>query len=580
MRRPDVVFIESQGQVRKIRATMFTQHMIRSSDGVGFTVPSQTGDHLEARSLAIKTFFLSAAIIGINLLINLTSTVTAFPHDDFILIDGIWRIVQGQHAGIDYYDPVGFGLTHIGAAWWRVIGPDRSVLVLTSATFSIIIMLCASFVLVNRLSFLPRYCLLIGAVLAFEASAPSVYGWSVFMMGMAGYYNRLTVTALAVLFLHSFMKRHGRPHFGLIGDAIIVATLLDILFLIKVSAFILGMAVIIISEVALRLHPFLAAIKRIAIIGLLLTIMIAANFVIAGINPKSVLHVYQTAAVTRLSLASGDSILRILKSWSLVVSVLLLVTYARRSPAVSRRTSVTVIGAYAIIQLCLNVSNTQPETIFLAPVCAVVLLSWRASRTSIETEQQAPRQHWLSKLPTTALPAVMCLLVLAPQMVSSAFGLALAARATSGLRVPIVISAGKGLAVPVLGGFGDAGRAAEFAINVNQGVEALQQLNVRNETIATLDYVNPFPSLFGMPSPKGVPVVWALGYNQPYDSVLRARELVGDACIVMLPLRPTQVIKGSSELVIEAAKPILAASFNLVRDDDYWKIYRRNDGCR
>ena len=109
---------------------MFTQHMIRSSDGVGFTVPSQTGDHLEARSLAIKTFFLSAAIIGINLLINLTSPVTAFPHDDFILIDGIWRIVQGQHAGIDYYDPVGFGLTHIGAAWWRVIGPDRSVLVL------------------------------------------------------------------------------------------------------------------------------------------------------------------------------------------------------------------------------------------------------------------------------------------------------------------------------------------------------------------------------------------------------------------------------------------------------------------
>src|SRR5262249_36511789 len=156
-------------------------------------------------------------------------------------------------------------------------------------------------------------------------------------------------------------------------------------------------------------------------------------------------------------------------------------------------------------QLCLNVSNTQPETIFLAPVCAVVLLSWRAPRTSIQT-QQAPRQHWLGKLPTTALPAVMGLFVFAAQMGSSALRLALAVRAMSGRGVPIVISAGKGLAVPVLGGFGDAGRAAEFAINVNRGVEALQQLNVSNETIATLDYVNPFPSLFGMPSPKGVPV--------------------------------------------------------------------------
>jgi hypothetical protein len=48
----------------------------------------------------------------------------------------------------------------------------------------------------------------------------------------------------------------------------------------------------------------------------------------------------------------------------------------------------------------------------------------------------------------------------------------------------------------------------------------------------------------------------------------------------MLAMRPTQVVKGSTELVIAAAEPILGASFKLVGDDDYWKIYRRKDGCR
>src|SRR5215472_17640742 len=130
---------------------MLTQQIIRSPDGAGSIGPPQTGDRLEVSSLTIKTFFLSAAIIGINLLINLTSPVTAFPYDDFVLIDGIWRNAEGQHVGIDYHDAIGFWLSHIGAWWWRILGPNRSVLALTSATFSIIIMLCASFVLANRL---------------------------------------------------------------------------------------------------------------------------------------------------------------------------------------------------------------------------------------------------------------------------------------------------------------------------------------------------------------------------------------------------------------------------------------------
>jgi predicted tellurium resistance membrane protein TerC len=578
MRRPDVVCIESQGQASKIRTTMFTQHLIRSSDGVGFTVLPQLGDRLKTTPLIIKAIFLAAAIIGTNLLINIACPVTEFPHDDFILLDGIWRTVQGQHAGTDYHDPVGFWLSHIGATWWRVVGPDRSVIALTSATFSIIIMLCMSFALANRLSLSPKYCLLVCAVVAFEASAPSVYGWSVFMTGMAGYYNRVTVAALAVLFLQSFIKPRGSPPSHIVWDAAITAVLLDVLFLVKISAFILGIGVIMIGEVAFRLRPLRNTVKFLMMICLLLAIMLAADLALSGTNPEDFFDTYQAAAETKFLSLYGNSIDRVLKSWSLVVSVLLFATYARRTPAIPRRTSMIVIGTYAAIQLCLNVSNTQPETIFMAPACAIALLSWRPPSPP-ERPDQAPRRRWLSDSPMAVLPAVICLLVLIPQMVSSAFGLALVASVVSGREVPIYISAGKGITVPVVGAPGDAGRAEEFAINVNRGVEALEHLNVTGEAVATLDYANPFPPLFGLPSPKGVPVVWALGYDQPYDGALQPHELVGDSCIVMLPSQPTQVVKGSAELVIAAAKPILARSFNLVRDDDYWKIYRRKDGC-
>jgi hypothetical protein len=55
--------------------------------------------------------------------------------------------------------------------------------------------------------------------------------------------------------------------------------------------------------------------------------------------------------------------------------------------------------------------------------------------------------------------------------------------------------------------------------------------------------------------------------------------LFGDACIVMLALRPTQVVEGNAELMASAAKPILSADFVILRQDEYWKVYRRQNGC-
>jgi hypothetical protein len=280
--------------------------------------------------LILRGVALSIAIISVNTIISAACPVTAFPYDDMLLIEGVWRIVQGQREGADFYNPIGFGLFHVGAAWWRILGAHRYVLPLTSATFSVFIMLCASIVCARRIWFSAPYYLLICGVLAFETSAPSVYGWSFFAMGSAAFYSRLTTAALAILFIQ-----------------------------------------------------------------------------------------------------------------------------------------------------------------------------WFGEKRSISGRQTLSER----------------------------------------------------------------------------GVEALRSLKLAHEAIATIDYTNPFPSLLGMPSPKGVPIVWALGYMEQPSMLSQPRRLFGDACIVMLALRPTQVVEGNAELMSSAAKPILSAYFIILRQDEYWEIYRRQNGC-
>src|SRR5262249_54076491 len=138
-------------------------------------------------SLSLRAFALAALIVAANTFINAVAPVTAFGYDDLYLLDGIWRVVQGQHAGIDFYNPLGFGLFHVGAAFWQLFGAQRWILAVTSGAFNLVIAACAASIVSRRLAFSPRHALLLCAVIAFEGSAPSVYGWPFALLGMSAF---------------------------------------------------------------------------------------------------------------------------------------------------------------------------------------------------------------------------------------------------------------------------------------------------------------------------------------------------------------------------------------------------------
>src|SRR5271165_7206248 len=87
----------------------------------------QSGGMMPHALLLALTLFLPAVIIIGNFVISALIPTTLFPEDDMMLIDRVWRLVQGQRFGTDFHDPFGFGPFQVAAVLWRLLGPHYYV---------------------------------------------------------------------------------------------------------------------------------------------------------------------------------------------------------------------------------------------------------------------------------------------------------------------------------------------------------------------------------------------------------------------------------------------------------------------
>ncbi len=113
---------------------------------------------------------------------------------------------------------------------------------------------------------------------------------------------------------------------------------------------------------------------------------------------------------------------------------------------------------------------------------------------------------------------------------------------------------------------------------LTDGVRAIERLGVDREVIANLDFTNPFPALFLSPPPKGGWAYWHFGNDLPQGFKLRGAEVIGDACIVAQPKRPTWGGQFQAPL-LAAAQPLLETAFTPIYEDELWKIWRKTGGC-
>jgi hypothetical protein len=117
---------------------------------------------------------------------------------------------------------------------------------------------------------------------------------------------------------------------------------------------------------------------------------------------------------------------------------------------------------------------------------------------------------------------------------------------------------------------------------LNHAIHAIKGLDASHETIANLDYMNPFRELFLAPSPKGVWVWWNFSQytNVPVGYRPNWQEVIGDACIVTQPKHSPETPRiYYSEPLIKAVEPHLVTAFTLVYEDELWKIWKSKGGC-
>jgi hypothetical protein len=506
-------------------------------------------------------------------------------NDEISFYDTLWRIVVGQRLGTDYHDPLGFGPYQLAALLWRWLGPHAYVMRLSIALFSISIAvvgyLVARRVATRRIDLALLFCI----TLAFQLSTPTVYPDSA-QFGLMEFYNRLSASALTVLFLHTFGER-GSADNAEPGREIVIAIalntfLLEVLFLTKISGLLLGLFIMCLgccsvqTRIGKKLVVFCGSIAA-------FTAATAFEFAALGFDPILVIREYALAAQAKSDSLSRE-LVQALLNWRFVASLALVFVFGLlQRPSGSQgaawlRTRIVIVGCYALCQLALNMTNAGPPTMWLAPAAIVSLATWVDSK-GIEWRTWPLRKSWprfdpylLGEASLRELaPFLVFVLVLFRQVLGSVLGAGFAASTALGITAPYVIAAGRGVSLQVY-------PEGLYEKSLNDAVNLIASLKLDHHKIANLDYANPFPALLLAPPPKGNYAWFAWGYDIPGGLVLNTSDVIGDACVVMIPgLEPFN--PEVTRRLLDVVQSELLTEFQMLYQDAWWSIFRRSHDC-
>jgi hypothetical protein len=417
---------------------------------------------------------------------------------------------------------------------------------------------------------------------AFEAFGPSIYGWTR-DFGMALFHDRLLMSGLSVLFVHSFANDLDLRRERNSIDDFIAAFLLNILFLVKISGLILGLAIVIAGYIV-RGRRFSRTLLDIPLILLFLAVMVAMDFVITGTSLFPVIQEYRLAAQAETGSFSVLDALWFASLLRVFGVVVLMALYVISRPG--RETSGNlwrcffIIAFFWVCQVALNMSNSSlPALIFLAPAAAVAVVTWADTSDTgsfwepLWSKFYPRRLHEISA--REAIPLLILAMVFAPEALASLRAVELDYSISSGTAKPITVTANKGISYKLLL---HEPYVAGFALSINRAIQAIEHLGASRDAIANLDFMNPFPALLLSPAPKGVSVYWNFGNNVPIGYKPGWQEIIGDACIITEPKHGVAAGYYSKPL-IEAVRPHLTSAFTLVYEDELWKIWKHRGGC-
>ena len=523
----------------------------------------------EADKLAAATFWATVALVGLVLWGIGATFQRAWESDVPILLDGAWRVFQGQRPWVDFQTPLGPVTFLIIAGGMKLTGFSTAAIGHSSALLFVVVSIWAY--ALSRARMGPWLSLISGLGAGLTAGGTSCYGFgamNITHVGYAALYNRHG-EALTILVLIECLwplrnsNRRWQALFGGLSSGIV----LSLLFFLKINFF--AAALFLIGAMAFVLkyprNRWLGIITG----GLLMSVLMLAylRFDFAAIAQDLTLTVQ----------ARGGKLFhdvpRILSGVPFTLTqIYLLFLLWWMTPASNvfgrpwlppKIRQAFLVGFILVAQLVIFWTCTQTFTPTLFAWAALLVLHAR-SEISGTTHPGGPPSRTItgSWKPISMLAAVPIGIVLFTNLASIGF--------SAGYRL---------FQIPNYQGQRfDSTSLADLIANkpyvekINDGLKLLRAHSRTNETILTLDYNNPFSFGLLRPSARGDLLWW--DQDMTYKKTVRppADRLFYDTVLVMVPKDP-EVSAVGLPILYQAD---LESRFTRAAESSHWILYRKN----
>jgi len=506
-----------------------------------------------------------------------------FGHDIFVFLDGGWRVTNGQRPNTDFSPGIGTLLPLLMAASLKLAHNSVNAVGYASALVGAVVGFWSYAIGRRRMAWPPA--ILISLLLTLIAVAPYPLGLLPNMLSHAMIYNRYGYALLGVVVLEAFQKNERDPNNKLIPGGVSTGIITAALLFLKPS-FGLVALVFVLCSVLMDLR------NRWRPIAILLGLTAGTMAVMAWLrfDFAAVWSSFRLLAAAKSTGLSGWQIRWALAkglpdfAWLALLAVLVGVIRAWKEPIGRAFRAMPVAVLVVAGGALLLASNAQAGGYPLNAVLAILLAE--QGRIAARESGIGLTRGFLRADSVVLLVAVLCF---APTLVANASGLTYAV--LDSRRNPAASEVARFQSAPLrdlaLYDVPD-GTDADYRSNgrvyvtyVNDGMDLIRRTSIPDETVFTLDMVNPFSyALERRPAHGGTDCIDV--DHQFNDTHKPTPEwLFGFANIVMVPKHPAAAALSTVAL----RRNYLAAvqsEFRLCAESSWWQLYKRPsnlEGC-
>lgn len=507
------------------------------------------------------------------------------PWDMVCLLDGGWRIVNGQVPHTGFHVPVG-SLTYLLTAFgMKIAAPSASSLTYGSVLFAALLLPCVWYITSSRLSW--AFTFIFVFFEGFLLLTPRPLGYPIRYTTYAMIYNRYGYVLISLFLLCVFLKpRNTRWEHGLL-DGVFAGALLALMLYCKITYF-LAATVLALLAVALYTRPrrwFFALAGAFA--GVCVSFFVLFHVSLYSYALDIVLAGRVQSLAMRTTLVSQAFHNNALRIYTIVFCLGLCTSVGgglgRQGLSAFRLW--LVAGAIVAAALLIVSGNggqrggVDDPMYFLA---AVIFLELFRRQSSVQGDQFSTTARWAYTASWVLMLPVFCGTILARDVASCAYAVkwdlkgrpvyASSQRIHSANLQDFYIS-------PSVWKITAYWPVRDFPARINDGIDLLQRNLQKDDHVTTLDYANPFSFALSLPPANDDLLFWDINFSFDQRHFPQSDKFLGSTPLVMVPRladRSLGCCFETPDLMLQIYGSYLQSHFHEIASTDTWVLYRRN----